>query len=226
MAGGGKVAAALVAVVVGLVLLVVGPLLLIGVAVAAATTDPCTGPAGPAVLAGSGPLPTLNATQSANARVIIAVALQVVGPRLGPAAAQQAARIAVATAMQESSLINVGYGDGVGPDSRGLFQQRAPWGPLAVRMDPAGATRLFLTGGLAAGTPGLLAITGWQSMPPTAAAQAVQRSAFPDAYARWTNLAASAVAAFVAANPTALSAPTAGPAGGSTPGAPADSGAV
>ena len=33
--------------------------------------------------------------------------------------------------------------------------------------------------------PGLLDVPGWESMPPTVAAQAVQRSAFPDAYARW-----------------------------------------
>lgn len=220
MNGGGKSAVVVAAAAAGFVLLVLGPLLLIGVAVAAAMTNACPGTSGGSVAAGSGPLPALNSVQSANARVIIAVTLQVVDPKLGAAPAQQAARIAVATAMQESRLVNVGYGDAAGPDSRGLFQQRAPWGPLAVRMDPAGATRLFLTGGKSPGTPGLLQVTGWQSMPLTAAAQAVQRSAFPDAYARWANLAASVVGAFVAANPAAVTAvaPAVVSAGGSSPG--------
>ena len=45
--------------------------------------------------------------------------------------------------LTESSLRNVDHGDTAGPDSRGLFQQRDGWGPLDVRMDPAGAAGLF-----------------------------------------------------------------------------------
>ncbi|MDQ7993193.1 MAG: M15 family metallopeptidase [Propionicimonas sp.] len=52
--------------------------------------------------------------------------------------------ITVMTALTESTLVNVGHGDTAGPDSRGLFQQRDTWGPLEVRMDPAGASGLFL----------------------------------------------------------------------------------
>ena len=44
--------------------------------------------------------------------------------------------IGVMTAMGESSLRVLDYGDAAGPDSRGLFQQRDNWGPLAERMDP------------------------------------------------------------------------------------------
>lgn len=110
--------------------------------------------------------------------------------------------IAVMTARQESSLINVAYGDAAGPDSRGLFQQRAPWGPLTVRMDPRGAAHLFFTGGRAAGTPGLLDIPGWQTMPSWQAANRVQRSAFPTAYARWQTLAGAMVGALVKAPST------------------------
>lgn len=80
--------------------------------------------------------------------------------------------IAVMTALAESSLRNVTHGDAAGPDSRGLFQQRAGWGPLAVRMDPEGASVLFYTA--------LLSVSGWMAMDPWVAAQEVQRSAFSD----------------------------------------------
>jgi hypothetical protein len=49
--------------------------------------------------------------------------------------------------IQESVAKRIGHGDIAGPDSRGLFQQRAPWGSLDDRMDPAKSTRMFLTGG-------------------------------------------------------------------------------
>lgn len=95
--------------------------------------------------------------------------------------------IALATAMQESSLRNIAYGH---LDSVGLFQQRpsAGWGSVAQLTDPAHAARLFYGGPSnpnKARTRGLLDITGWQSMSVTQAAQKVQVSAFPDAYAKW-----------------------------------------
>ncbi|MBT0774173.1 C40 family peptidase [Kineosporia sp. J2-2] len=90
--------------------------------------------------------------------------------------------IAVATAVQESGLRNLAHGDQAGPDSRGLFQQRAAWGPATARSDPHQATTMFYTGGRA-GQPGLLDVTGWQGMSVTHAAQAVQHSARPGAYA-------------------------------------------
>lgn len=108
--------------------------------------------------------------------------------------------IAVMTAIQESSLINVGYGDrpasmgGQMSSSRGLFQQLAPWGPLADRMDPVKATRMFLRGG-AAGQRGLLDVPDWQGMPPGVACQAVQGSEFPDAYQAHYDDAVALVAA-------------------------------
>src|SRR5664279_5633309 len=61
---------------------------------------------------------TLDAEQLANAQAVIATAQ---GLRVPPRAAQ----IAVATAMQESSLRNLNYGDTAGPSSRGLFQQQS-----------------------------------------------------------------------------------------------------
>lgn len=68
--------------------------------------------------------------------------------------------------------------DAVGHDhgSIGIFQQQFPiWGTVAELMDPATAARKFYEA--------LLKVRGWESMPVTVAAQTVQGSAFPDAYA-------------------------------------------
>lgn len=54
--------------------------------------------------------------------------------------------IGVMTAMGESTLRVIDYGDSAGPDSRGLFQQRAngAWGSYEDRMDPyISATNFF-----------------------------------------------------------------------------------
>lgn len=120
----------------------------------------------------------LDEEQLANAATIAAVGRHLAVPPRG-------ILIALATALQESTLHNIPYGD---RDSIGLFQQRDPWGPRADRLNPATASQMFYTGGQG-GQPGLLSIAGWESMPVTVAAQAVQRSAFPDAYARWEGLA-------------------------------------
>lgn len=99
---------------------------------------------------------------------------------------KRAAIISLATAMQESSLVNINYGDDihgvVNPDgtpttSKGLFQQQNSWGPLTVRLDPTGATGLFLDR--------LVRVPNWDTIPLTQAAQTVQGSALPDAYAKW-----------------------------------------
>jgi cell wall-associated NlpC family hydrolase len=136
--------------------------------------QPDTGP-GNAGADGSGSVARLDADQVANAAAIVQT-----GQQLGIPARGQV--IALATARQESSLRNVTHGDQAGPDSRGLFQQRAAWGPEADRLNPSKAATMFYTGGHA-GQPGLLDIPGWQTMTLTRAAQAVQRSAHPDAYA-------------------------------------------
>jgi len=95
--------------------------------------------------------------------------------------------IALATAAQESHLKNIDYGD---RDSVGLFQQRpsSGWGSVSQIRDPRYATRAFFGGPNSptpGSNPGLLDISRWQHMTLTEAAQAVQRSAFPDAYAKW-----------------------------------------
>lgn len=95
--------------------------------------------------------------------------------------------IALATAAQESHLKNIDYGD---RDSLGLFQQRpsSGWGSVSQIRDPRYAARAFFGGPNSptpGSNPGLLDIPRWQHMKLTDAAQAVQRSAFPDAYAKW-----------------------------------------
>lgn len=88
--------------------------------------------------------------------------------------------IAVATALQESGLRNLDHlGERNDHDSLGLFQQRPSqgWGTPAQIMDPEYAAGAFYRK--------LVTIPGWQTMPLTVAAQAVQRSAYPDAYAKW-----------------------------------------
>ena len=82
--------------------------------------------------------------------------------------------VALATAIQESGLRNLNYGD---RDSLGLFQQRPSqgWGTEQEVTDPYIATQRFYAA--------LEKVDGWEQMRVTDAAQAVQRSGFPEAYA-------------------------------------------
>src|SRR5664280_1855280 len=110
---------------------------------------------------------TFTPEQSANAATITALALK----RGLPA---RAATIANATAIVESKLRNLRFGD---LDSLGLFQQRPSqgWGTAAQILDPVHATNAFYDA--------LTKISGYQSMAITQVAQRVQHSAFPQAYA-------------------------------------------
>jgi LysM repeat protein len=132
----------------------------------------------------NGAVTLLTGEMTANARTIIQV-----GKSLG--VSKYGIIIALSAAMQESSLRNIDYGH---LDSVGLFQQRpsSGWGTAAQLTDPAHAARLFYGGpsnpnrGV---TAGLLDVPGWSSLTVTQAAQRVQISAFPDAYAKWENSA-------------------------------------
>ncbi|MFI5893826.1 hypothetical protein ACIA5D_27365 [Actinoplanes sp. NPDC051513] len=89
--------------------------------------------------------------------------------------------IAIAVAMQESGLRNLPYlGDDDDHDSIGVFQQRPSqgWGTPEQLAEPAYQAGKFYDK--------LKTVPGWQTMPLTEAAQAVQISAYPDAYAKWT----------------------------------------
>ncbi|MGY2899989.1 LysM repeat protein [Curtobacterium sp. PvP017] len=126
----------------------------------------------------------LSAEQRQNAATIVAV-----GRSLG--VSDRGIVVALAAAMQESSLRNLPHGD---RDSVGLFQQRPSqgWGSAAKLQDPAYATKLFFGGRNnpnTGKTRGLLDVPGWSSMSITDAAQAVQLSAYPKAYANWASAA-------------------------------------
>jgi len=110
---------------------------------------------------------TFSPEQSANAATITAIALK---RGLPP----RAATVANATAIVESKLRNIKFGD---RDSLGLFQQRPSqgWGTPAQVLDPIHATNKFYDA--------LVKIKDYESRPITQVAQAVQRSAFPQAYA-------------------------------------------
>jgi len=125
----------------------------------------------------------LGSTQIDNAKAIIKATKE---EKMPP----RAAVIAVATSMQETKLNNYGdLGAANDHDSLGLFQQRpsAGWGSPEQLTNPDYATKAFLGG--------LKNVNGWQSMPLTDAAQAVQVSAFGDRYAQWEKQAADLVQA-------------------------------
>lgn len=109
----------------------------------------------------------LSLEQAENASLIAAISVS----RGMPA---RAATIALATAYQESKLYNLESGD---RDSLGLFQQRPSqgWGTPEQVLNPFYAANAFYDA--------LERIGDYESMEVTEAAQAVQRSAFPDAYA-------------------------------------------
>ncbi|MFZ8757685.1 LysM peptidoglycan-binding domain-containing protein [Microbacterium sp. HMH0099] len=139
-------------------------------------------PSGMVAVASVAPVlaPGLDAEQSANARTIIRIGRELGVPERGIA-------IALGTAMQESWLRNLDWGD---RDSVGLFQQRPStgWGAPDQLMDPDYATRAFFLGVADAGgtvTLGLVDIPGWEVLPYADAAQAVQISAYPDRYGQW-----------------------------------------
>jgi hypothetical protein len=116
-------------------------------------------------------------------------ALRIVGEGKALGLPKRAFVLAVACAMQESNLTNLASnvlpesynypheGAGADHDSVGLFQQRpsSGWGSVQDLMTPAYAAKQFYDA--------LVSIAGWQSMALTDAIQAVQVSAYPDAYA-------------------------------------------
>ncbi|SCL22606.1 hypothetical protein GA0070624_2564 [Micromonospora rhizosphaerae] len=101
---------------------------------------------------------------------------------------ERAAVVSIATSLQESKLENLGHlGERNDHDSLGLFQQRpsSGWGTPEQITDPQYSTMAFLKG--------LKQVDGWQDMPLTEAAQTVQVSAYPHAYAQWEQQAADLV---------------------------------
>ncbi|MES9503266.1 hypothetical protein ACFWG7_14635 [Streptomyces koyangensis] len=110
----------------------------------------------------------LSAVMAVNAATISAVGT-------GKGMPERAVTIALATAIQESSLRNIDYGD---RDSLGLFQQRPSqgWGKPEQIMDPVYSSEKFYEH--------LAEVPGYSRLPLTVAAQRVQKSGFPQAYAK------------------------------------------
>jgi hypothetical protein len=131
----------------------------------------------------------LDPGQARYAGLITAIAVQ----RGMPA---RAASIALAAAYQESDLRNLRGGD---RDSAGLFQQRPSqgWGTLADVRDPVHATNAFYDA--------LAEVPGYEQLEITVAAQAVQRSGFPDAYADHEADARALASALSGSSPEAFS---------------------
>lgn len=119
--------------------------------------------------------------------------------------------VGVMTGMGESGLKNIGFGDLAGPDSRGLFQQRAngAWGTLADRMNPTTAATNFFKA--------LTAVPGYRQLAPTIAAHRTQGNADANYYTQFWDQAVQVTAA-VTHNPNLLTSLPAG--GGTTPCSP------
>jgi hypothetical protein len=132
---------------------------------------------------------SITPTQAQNAAIIAAVAMRKGMP-------DHAVTVALATSLQETQLRNLPYGD---LDSVGLFQQRPSqgWGTSAQIMDPNYAASTFYDH--------LAQVPGWQTMAVTEAAQTVQHSATPDAYANWETEARSLATALTGEVPAGLS---------------------
>ncbi|RTL64530.1 MAG: hypothetical protein EKK42_25045 [Pseudonocardiaceae bacterium] len=131
---------------------------------------------------------TLSIEQAENAATIAAVGYAEGLP-------EHAVTVALATALQESGLRNLQGGD---RDSAGLFQQRPSqgWGTHAQVTDPVYAATAFYRV--------LHEQPDWQDISVTEAAQVVQRSAFPEAYAQWEPQARSIAMALTGQSPAAL----------------------
>ena len=145
---------------------------------------------------------SLSTEQAANAATITAVAVKRELPR-------RAVTIALATALQESKLNNVEYGD---RDSLGLFQQRPSqgWGSPGQILDPRYSAGKFFDA--------LVKVPGWQRKQLTVAAQAVQQSGHPTAYQQWEDQAETLAGAFVGTEPALLSCAFPEPTVAATPG--------
>ena len=130
----------------------------------------------------------LDLDQAANAAIIVGEAI-----RRGLRA--RAATIALATALQESKLHNIEYGD---RDSLGLFQQRTSqgWGTEEQIMDPWYSSGAFYDA--------LVKVDGWDSGSINDVAQAVQRSGVPDGYAEHEDVGRTWASALYGYDPAAV----------------------
>jgi hypothetical protein len=153
----------------------------------AASPSPSTCPAVAAVKVGTISVPAGPVAGYCQDRLVNAAHIINAARALGIGQHTQA--IGVMTAIGESGLVNLSHGDAAGPDSRGLFQQRAngAWGSLADRMTPYTAAYHFFDA--------LTSMPSWKTFTPTRAAHAVQVNADPSYYGKYWGEAVAIVAA-------------------------------
>jgi hypothetical protein len=169
-----------VALAIVLALVVMLPMLMFAGQPDATAACGTAAPAAGAISVPVGSTAGLTARQLQNAGTIIAAA------RGNPAVGDKGAVVMLVASLQEDDLQNSTVSDNA--DSLGLFQMRPSmgWGSVAQITDPTWASEKFITV--------LLAVPGWQSMDPGAAAQAVERSAFPGAYTPHLGVAEALIA--------------------------------
>ena len=151
--------------------------------------DRCTATAG-------GRTTTIDPEQARNSAIIA-------GTSIRRGLAPRAASIALATAYQESGIRNLDYGHA---DSLGLFQQRPSkgWGTEAQIMDPWYSTNTFYKA--------MERVSGWETKDINDVAQAVQRSAYPDAYRRHVPNARTLASSLTGETPASLTCAVGSPA--------------
>lgn len=160
----------------GLVALIVVPSLLFGllfsVLLLLAPAKPVAADCGPTVSVAINGVDGYSQEQLKNAALIMDAGKALKLPGKGQ-------MVSVMVALGESGLRVLDYGDGAGPDSRGLFQQRGngAWGSYADRMDPTISATNFVRA--------LQAVEGWELLEPTIAASKVQRNADPYHYRKY-----------------------------------------
>lgn len=162
---------------------------LIGVNAVAPDPGPPTATAPTCRVSGGAVTYKLDLEQAAHATTIAAV-----GKRLG--LPDHAVSVALAAAFQESKLHNLSYGD---RDSVGLFQQRPSqgWGTPSQLTSPTFAATAFYNR--------LAGVDDWEALSVTDAAQRVQRSGAPRAYAKWETQARATASALTGQVPAGLS---------------------
>ena len=148
--------------------------------------------------------PQIDATASANTDTPISGfsgdqlinAAQIMNAATTAGLSEQAQVLGVMTAIGESGLRNLTYGDagqgvtnpdGTATSSLGLFQQQQWWGSVKDRLDPSRSAALFYSR--------LSGLSGWEKLTPTAAAHAVQANADPNFYTPFVKPASEIVAA-------------------------------
>lgn len=154
-----------------------------------AAVNPC--PDVPAATVGELTVPRGPVAGYCQAELVNAAKIMTAARDLGIGTHTQA--VGVMTAIGETRLRNLDYGDAAGPDSRGLFQQRdnGAWGTYAQRMDPYTAARTFFVK--------LTKVPGWQTMEPTYLAHAVQINQDAEYYAQFWDQAQEIVKALTPA---------------------------